>query len=125
MNESQEVRKRKRRSREEVKRQVMEFAGSGLTVTEFCRQQGLATSTLRRSLARSGLGINGQRKGANQEHSELAGSRLLSVELSRQEKRIAESCALEVVLPKGRRIAVRADFDCSTLSRVVRVLEGL
>jgi len=33
------------------------------------------------------------------------------------------ACALKVVLPKGRRIEVRPDFDWGTLERLLNVLE--
>jgi hypothetical protein len=45
MIESQEVSGRKRRSREEIKRLMMEFESSGLRQSEFCRKHGLALST--------------------------------------------------------------------------------
>ena len=45
MIESQEVSGRKRRSREEIQRLMMEFESSGLRQSEFCRKHGLALST--------------------------------------------------------------------------------
>jgi hypothetical protein len=50
MNENQEARTRKRRSSEEVKGLVVEFEASGLRCSEFCRDRGMALSTLRRHL---------------------------------------------------------------------------
>jgi hypothetical protein len=41
---------RKRRSGEEIKRLVLEFEASGLRQNEFCRNHGLALSTLQRQL---------------------------------------------------------------------------
>jgi hypothetical protein len=49
-NWNQEVPGRRRRSSEEVKRLVLEFEASGLRQNEFCRNHGLALSTLRRQL---------------------------------------------------------------------------
>ena len=75
MNENQEVEARKRRSGEEVKRLVVEFEASGLRRNEFCRTRGIALSTLRRHLKKHGLGEAGVK----------AGSRLVGVELPRQD----------------------------------------
>jgi transposase-like protein len=117
MNENQEVETRKRRTRGEVKRLVAEFEASGIQRNEFCRTHGIALSTLLRHLKRHGSGV-GRAK---------AGNRLVAVELSGEEpKRNSQrACALEVVLPGGRRIEVRREFDSVTLARVVKVLEGL
>ena len=117
MNENQEVETRKRRTRGEVKRLVAEFEASGIQRNEFCRTRGIALSTLQRHLKRHGSGV-GRAKAAN---------RLVAVELSGQEpKRDSQrACALEVVLPGGRRIEVRREFNAATLGRVVKVLEGL
>ena len=117
MNENQEVETRKRRTCGEVKRLVAEFEASGIQRNEFCRTHGIALSTLLRHLKRHGSGV-GRAK---------AGNRLVAVELSGEEpKRNSQRpCALEVVLPGGRRIEVGREFDSVTLARVVKVLEGL
>ena len=59
MNENQEVPARKRRSSEEVKRLVLEFEASGLRRNDFCRDRGMALSTLRRHLKKHGSGEGG------------------------------------------------------------------
>ena len=117
MNENQEVETRKRRTRGEVKRLVAEFEASGIQRNEFCRTRGIALSTLQRHLKRHGSGL-GRAKASN---------RLVAVELSGQEPKSnsQRACALEVVLPGGRRIEVRREFDSATLGRMVKVLEGL
>jgi transposase-like protein len=115
MTENQEVPGRKRRSSEEVKRLVAEFEASGLRQNEFCRNHGLALSTLQRQLKKRRL--------AKGEAKEV--SRLVAVELARknrdEDSRLA--CALEVVLWGGRSIKVRPDFDSETLERLLSVLE--
>ena len=115
MNENQEVETRKRRSREEVKRLVAEYEASGIQRNEFCPTRGIALSTLQRHLKWHGSGL-GRAK---------AGNRLVAVELSGREPNSNPRTALEVVLPSGRRIEVRREFDSATLGRVVKVLEGL
>ena len=50
MTESEEVSGRKRRSSAEIKRLVTEFQSSGLRQNEFCRNHGLALSSLQRQL---------------------------------------------------------------------------
>ena len=52
MTENQEVPGRRRRSGEEIRRLVLEFEASGLRQNEFCRNHGLALSTLQRQLKR-------------------------------------------------------------------------
>jgi hypothetical protein len=52
MTESQEVKARKRRGRQQSRRLVTEFELSGLRQVEFCKKHGLAHSTLQRGLKR-------------------------------------------------------------------------
>jgi hypothetical protein len=115
MTENQEVSGRKRRSSEEIKRLVVEFEASGLRQNEFCRNHGLALSTLQRQLKKRRLG-NGLAK---------AGSRLVAVELAGKnwDENSRPACALEVVLCGGRSIKVGPDFDSETLERLLSVLE--
>jgi len=117
MNGNQEVPARKRRSSEEVKRLVLEFEASGLRRNDFCRDRGMALSTLRRHLKRHGSGEGGVK----------AGKRLVAVELAKRDRNTNSGgvAALEVVLCAGLRIAVRQEFDSVTLGRLVKVLEGL
>jgi hypothetical protein len=117
MNENQEVPARKRRSSEEVKRLVLEFEASGLRRNDFCRNLGMALSTLRRHLKKRGSGEGGAK----------TGSRLVAVELAKWNRNTNSraASALEVVLSGGRRIEVRREFDSATLARVVKVLEGI
>jgi transposase-like protein len=116
MSESQEVSGRKRRSREEIQRLMMEFELSGLRQKEFCRKHDLALSTLQRQLKKRRL-----------DQGEAKSNRLVAVELAGKgrEGNTPALCALEVVLASGRRIEVRRDFDCETLRHVVEVLEEI
>jgi transposase-like protein len=116
MIESQEVSGRKRRSREEIQRLMMEFESSGLRQNEFCRKHGLALSTLQRQLRKRRV-----------DQGEAQSNRLVAVELASKGRDGTNRtlCALEVVLASGRRIEVRRDFDSETLLRVVEVLEEI
>jgi hypothetical protein len=115
MTENQEVPGRKRRRSEEIERLVVEFEASGLRQNEFCRNHGLALSTLQRQLKKRRLGKGGAKEG----------SRLVAVELARknQDENSRPACALEVAVFSGRRIEVWPDFDSETLERLIHVLE--
>ena len=60
MIESEEVKFRKRRSSQEIRRLVTEFEASGLRQLEFCKSRGLALSTLQRGLKRRRTETEGQ-----------------------------------------------------------------
>jgi hypothetical protein len=115
MTENQKIPGRKRRSREEIKRLVLEFEASGLRANEFCRNHGLAWSTLQRQLKRRRV----DKAEAKQ------GSRFVAVELARRESNgnSRPNSALEVVLSGVRRIEVRPGFDAPTLEGLIAVLE--
>jgi len=107
---------RKRRSGEEIKRLVLEFEASGLRQKEFCRNHGLALSTLQRQLKRRRLDKSEAKEGG----------RFVAVKLAMSEHpngNSRSSCALEVVLCGGRRIEVRPGFDAPTLRGLIAVLE--
>ena len=117
MSENQEIAVGTRRSRQEVRRLVLEFEASGLRQSEFCRRHGLALSTLKRHLKKRHLS-----KG-----EPTADVRLVAVELAggNRTRDLRAGAALEVVLACGRRIEVRPAFDSATLGRLVEVLEAL
>ena len=117
MTEIGEVEVRKRRSRQEIKRLVAEFETSGLRRSEFCQQHNLALGTLQRGLRRRRMQAQGQSEA----------KRLVEVKLAGLQRNGSGpgSCALEVVLAKGRRIEVRRDFDAETLARLIRTLEEI
>jgi hypothetical protein len=111
VNENQEVRLGKRRSREEIKRLVVAYEASGEGATDFCRTHHLAWSVLKK------------RRLSKVESKEV--KRLVPVALlgAKGNGDTARPCALEVVLSSGRRIEVRPDFDSGTLERLLKVLE--
>ena len=115
MNEEQVCAVGRRRNRQEVEQVVAEYESSGLSRMEFCRERGLALSTLGRYRSR-------------QQREAAAGSNaLLAVEVcGRAPAPIAgTSSALAVVLRSGRRIEVGRGFDTGVLEQLVRVLEGV
>jgi transposase-like protein len=115
VNENHEVQLRRRRSRSEIERLAVEYEASGARVSDFCRDHDLKPSVLQRHLKRSRLG--------KVESKEV--KRLVPVALvgTKQHADKPSECALEVVLSRGRRIQVRADFDSGTLERLLNVLE--
>jgi hypothetical protein len=117
MSESEEVKVRKRRSSQEIRRLVAEFEASGLRQVEFCGNHELALSTLQRGLKRRRKEAGGQGGCA----------RLVEVNVGRSRRNgsTESSCALEVLLAKGRRIEVRRDFDAETLGRLIRIIEEI
>jgi hypothetical protein len=114
MNEEQVSAVRRRRSRYEVEQLVADYESSGLSRSEFCRERGLALSTL------------GRYKRRREQHEPARSNPLLAVELSsRPEASVAAAgSALAVVLRRGRRIEVGRGFDAGALEQLVRVLEG-
>jgi|SRR5689334_4406798 len=118
MNTPREVVPRRRRTHEAVQRLVSEFKASGLRASEFCRQHGLAPSTLRRNLKRA----------PRDSAAAQPGVRFVAVKVNGTApatKPAPTPAGLEVLLAGGRRIAVTPGFDVATLSRLVRALEGL
>jgi hypothetical protein len=115
MIKEQEVRRRKRRrTRAEVRQIVNEFESGELTQVEFCRRHDVVLSTLGRYLR--------QERGA----SAAASDGLIAVELAvKKSDREPADCGLSVVVGSGRRIVVEVGFDAATLQRVVQVLEGM
>lgn len=104
----------KRRTREEIRQIVSEFATSGMQQSEFCGSRGISRSTLDRHL----------RKQRAQNQRSRAGNRLLEVEIRTATGRSAStSSGLVVGLTSGRRIEVNRGFDAATLERLVTVLD--
>ena len=92
---------------------VAEYEASGKNRSEFCRERGLALSTLGRYRRR-------------RERQEPGRSNpLLAVELSGRTPAsvAAAGSPLAVVLRSGRRIEVGRGFDAGALEQLVRLLE--
>lgn len=95
---------------------VAEYETSGLSREEFCRQQGMAASTLARYQRRQRQDAGGG-----------AGSRRwVTVEVAgpRPADRSEAGSGLAVVASGGRRIEVERGFDGDTLRELLRVLES-
>jgi hypothetical protein len=105
----------KRRTREEIRQIVSEFATSGMPQSEFCGSRGISRSSLDRYL----------RKHRAQEQGSKAGNRLLAVEVRTASGSSAghQGGGLVVGLTNGRRIEVNRGFDAATLERLLRVLD--
>jgi hypothetical protein len=104
----------KRRTREEIRQMVAEFATSGMHLSEFCRSRGISRSSLDRHL----------RKQRAQDQGSRAGNRLLAVEVRAGGGNSAgNSGGLVVALTSGHRIEVNRDFDAATLGRLLMVLD--
>ena len=117
MTEPEEVKPRRRRTRQEVQRLVSKFGTSGLARSEFCRIHGMTLSTLQRGLKRERIESGG---------SQSNDKRLVRVKViggSRTADREGR-CAMAVVLANGRRIELNRHFEPSQLRRVVEALEG-
>lgn len=102
----------KRRTGEEIRQLVAEFATSGMQRSEFCRSRGISRSSLDRHL----------RKQRAQNQGSRAGHRLLAVEVG-SGSWAGNSGGLVVALPSGRRIEVNQGFDAATLQRLLMVLD--
>lgn len=96
---------------------MAEFVKSGMRRSEFCQSRGLSFSTLDRHVKK--LRWKRKRKPIS------SAGRLVPVELAARKSPTQNepSCGLAVVLPGGRRIEVRPDFDTSTFERLVVALE--
>jgi hypothetical protein len=113
---------RRRRSRVEAERLVLEFERSGLTRQAFCVHHGLSVAALDKYRKRC------RTMGHEPAPAHAAANRILPVELANGAGPslacAGDSCrALWVELANGRRIEVSHGFDASTLERLLSVLE--
>jgi transposase-like protein len=124
MSEAQAVdRGRRRRSREESERLVLEYERSGMTRVAFCRQHGLPAATLDKYRKRFGRGKFAAGDAVRQRRSSVA---LVAVDLVDRvpvAPGSAGAATLFVELAGGRRIGVVSGFDAATLRQLIGVLE--
>ena len=123
MTETQEHKVRRRRSREETARLVLEYEQSGLTQRAFCRRHGLSLATLDNYRKRLGSADAAAPDGA----ASSRGIPLVPLELVEQpavaRPQTHQGATLFVELAGGRRIGVVGGFDALTLTRLMAVLE--
>lgn len=94
----------KRRSAEEIEQLLEQYRTSGLTQNEYCRQAGIALSTLSRHLRRH----------------EGTGQRLIRVRVGSAPE---PDRGFVLVLSNGRRIESGWRFGDAELARLIRVAE--
>ena len=97
---------RKRRNRKEIEQLVSDFEASGRTQTDYCREAGLALSTLGRYLKRRHAG----------------GQRLVRIEV---ESAGEQATGFALVLGNGRRIESGWKFGEAELARLIRIVEAV
>jgi hypothetical protein len=95
----------RRRNTNEIEQVLEQYRTSGLTQIEYCRQAGMALSTLSRYL---------RRRGVDQQH-------LLRVNV---ESDAESGVGFTLVLGNGRRIESGWRFGEAELARLIRVVEG-
>jgi hypothetical protein len=118
MSEAMVVGARRRRSRVEAERLVLEFERSGLSRRAFCAQHGLSVPSLNQYRKRCRDMV------LPSTEAQAAANRILPVEfVDAGASAVGSSRALWVELANGRRIEVGTGFDASTLERLVAVLE--
>jgi hypothetical protein len=111
MSEAVGIVVRRRRSRVEAARLVVEFEQSGLTRQAFCAQHGLSVGTLDRY------------REHRRPEAAAATSRILPVEFVSSAAPAPLAEVSRGALWNGRRIAVAQGFDAPTLERLVAVLD--
>jgi hypothetical protein len=109
-----------RRGRAEIAGLARSYRASGLGRSEFCRQHGLALSTLSRHLRK-------QFEEAARRDSDVIGrSPLVEVKLAEVVNPgcdMERAASLKVLLSNGRRVEIGDGFDEQTLRRLIAALE--
>jgi hypothetical protein len=104
---------RRRRTAAEIERLVAEYAGSGMSQADFCRQRGVSLASLARYRKRSGAT---QTPAVNPWVT-------VEIPIARDRGDLGASSGLTVTLAGGLRIEVGRGFDVPTLVQLVGVLE--
>jgi len=122
--------RRVRRSAEQWRGILAEWAGSGLSQSEFCRRRGFSLVTfggwkrhfrggaISPSRNPSAAGVNGRLGGAD---------RLSFVEVTHMPRAAGtgpETAAYEVRLTNGRAVRVGPEFDSATLRRLLAIADA-
>ena len=115
MSEEQVSVARRRRTPAEAAQLVAEYEASQLSKRDFCRERGVAVSTLDAYRSGRRLGLAGRPKPAQWREVEVRGAQSGAVE--------EEGSGLALVLAKGRKIEVSRGFDTATLEQLLSVLE--
>lgn len=102
---------------------VAQWRRSGLSVREFCRREALSEPLFycwRRELARREIGESSAAGSARKRTVQAASLVPLHIAMPHEE---GQASAIEIVLPRGRRVRVPAGFDRDTLRAVLDLLE--
>ena len=115
MSEEQASGARRRRTAAEAAQLVAEYEASPLSKRDFCRERGVAMSTLEAYRSGRRLGTAARPKTA----------RWMEVEVQEAQppQTTAAGGGLTVVLAQGRRIEVNRGFDAATLAQLLSLLE--
>ena len=105
----------RRRTPAEAAQLVAEYEASQLSKRDFCRQRGVALSTLEAYRSGRRLGSAARAKPARWMEVEVQGTQ--------SEGLGKEGSGLALVLDKGRKIEVSRGFDTATLERLLSLLE--
>lgn len=112
------------------RQRIRRYERSGLTIAQFCEQEGLAVHQLywwRRELKQRGAeagpaskgGTNRRKRGRRARREVTTDFVPVHVTASRETR-----APIEIVLDQPLRIAVASGFDAESLAQVVRVLEA-
>jgi hypothetical protein len=102
---------------------VARWRRSGLSVREFCRRESLSEPAFyawRRELARREMSESPAAGAARQGASQA--TRFVPVQVVASHP-VIQTSAIEIVLPRGRRVRVRPGFDRDALQAVLDLLE--
>lgn len=106
------MRKKRRRTREEVRQVVREFKKSGLSPTEFAKEVRIQPQHLRRWILRE----DSERGNAGVVRVKLRSSRTDTSQATNDQR-------VEVVLRNGRVLRVPPDFERESLLRLLEILD--
>lgn len=109
-----------RRSREQWRRLVEGWSGSGLTQAEYCRRQRISVASLHRwrELLHRESAAAAPPASAHRDDP----VRLLPVEFCERSAPHSAESALTLVFDEGLRVEIAPGFDAPTLTRVVSAL---